>query len=54
VVATCLTPPADLDLPFGCWSLDRLAAYLAETYDIAMRRSRIGQILQAEGLRWRT
>lgn len=54
VVATCLTPPADLDLPFGCWTLDRLAAYLAETHDIAMRRSRIGQILQAEGLRWRT
>lgn len=54
VVATSLTSPAELDLPFGCWSLDWRAAYLAETHGIAMKRSRIGQILQAEGLRWRT
>ena len=54
VIATSLTPPDDLGLPFGSWTLDRLVAYLAETHGIAMRRSRIGEILQAEGIRWRT
>ena len=54
VVATALTDPADLDLPFGSWSLDRLATYLQEQRGIAMKRSRIDEILRAEGLRWRT
>ncbi|MGC4107255.1 MAG: helix-turn-helix domain-containing protein [Thermomicrobiales bacterium] len=54
VVATSLTDPATLELPFGSWTLDRLTAYLHETTDVAMSRSRIGEILQAEGLRWRT
>jgi transposase len=54
VIATSLTPPDDLGLPFGSWTLDRLAAYLHEERGIAIKRSRIGEILQAEGLRWRT
>lgn len=54
VIATSLTPPDDLGLPFGSWTLDRLVAYLAETHGITMKRSRIGEILQAEGVRWRT
>jgi transposase len=54
VIATSLTNPADLDLPFGSWTLDRLAAYLHEVKGIAIKRSRIGDLLQAEGLRWRT
>ncbi len=54
VIATSLTPPADLDLPFGSWTLDRLAAFLHETKGLTISRSRIGEILQAEGLRWRT
>jgi transposase len=54
VVAASLTRPDDLGLPFGCWTLDRLAAYLHEERGIAVKRSRIGEILQAEGLRWRT
>jgi transposase len=40
-------------LPFAAWTLDRLAAYLLEHKGIAMRRSRIDEILLAEGLRWR-
>ena len=43
----------DLGLPFASWTLDRLAAHLGEAEGIAMRRSRIGEILQREGLRWR-
>jgi hypothetical protein len=42
-----------LDLPFASWTLDRLAVYLLERKGIAMRRSRIDEILLAEGLRWR-
>ena len=54
VIAASLTKPDDLDLPFGSWTLDRLAAYLQEHKGVAISRSRIGEILQAEGLRWRT
>jgi len=53
LIAASLTDPQALGLPFASWTLDRLAAYLHETKDIAMKRSRIGTILQAEGLRWR-
>ena len=49
LVAASLTDPQELGLPFGSWTLDRLAAYLRETKGIAMRRSRIGEILQAAG-----
>jgi transposase len=53
VIAAALTNPRTLDLPFASWTLDRLAAYLREHKGIAMRRSRIGEILLKEGLRWR-
>ncbi|MGH2602853.1 MAG: helix-turn-helix domain-containing protein, partial [Dehalococcoidia bacterium] len=53
VIAASLTNPQDLGLPFGSWTLDRLAAYLAEEQGIIMKRSRIGALLQREGLRWR-
>lgn len=54
VIATSLTPPDELGLPFGSWTLDRLVAYLHEVHGITMQRSRIGEILQTEGVRWRT
>jgi transposase len=53
LIAASLTAPQELGLPFGSWTLDRLAAYLHEAKGIAMQRSRIGEILHAEGLRWR-
>jgi transposase len=53
LVAASLTDPQALGLPFASWTLDRLAAYLQEEKAIAIKRSRIGEILQAEGLRWR-
>jgi transposase len=53
VIATALTSPRRLGLPFASWTLDRLAAYLLEHKSIAMRRSRIDEILLKEGLRWR-
>jgi transposase len=54
VIATSLTPPDDLGLPFGSWTLDRLVAYLDAVHGITMRRSRMAEVLHAEGLRWRT
>ena len=45
VIATALTDPKRLDLPFGSWTLDRLAAYLSEHKGIAIKRSRIDEIL---------
>jgi transposase len=53
VIAAALTAPRSLGLPFASWTLDRLAAYLLEHKGVAMRRSRIDEILLAEGLRWR-
>jgi transposase len=53
VVAAALTDPKELGLPFASWTLDRLQAYLNEQKGIAMRRSRIDELLTGEGLRWR-
>lgn len=53
VIATALTDPKALDQPFGCWTLDRLEVYLNETVGLAIKRSRIDELLRAEGLRWR-
>jgi transposase len=52
VIATALTKPETLGLPFAAWTLDRLTAYLHEAKGIAMQRSRIDEILLHEGLRW--
>jgi transposase len=53
VVATALSDPQTFGLFFASWTLDRLAAYLAEHKGITMKRSRIDELLIAEGLRWR-
>ena len=52
VIAAALSRPADLGLPFASWTLDRLVAYLREK-GISMKRSRVSEVLQAEGLKWR-
>lgn len=54
VIRTALTDPQTLELPFGSWTLDRLEAYLNETQHLPIKRSRIDDLLRAEGLRWRT
>lgn len=58
VVATALTDPQTLELPFACWTLDRLTAYLRERPvdaggPLSISRSHIDRILSGEGLRWR-
>jgi transposase len=52
VITAALSRPAELGLPFASWTLDRLVAYLGEQ-GIGMRRSRVGEVLLAEGLKWR-
>src|SRR4030095_5597990 len=52
VIGASLTKPDALGLPFGSWTLDRLTAYLNEK-GVPIKRSRIDEILLAEGLRWR-
>jgi transposase len=53
VVQTALTDPQTVGQSFASWTLDRLAAYLAEEKGLTMKRSRIDELLIAEGLRWR-
>jgi transposase len=53
VVATALTDPQTLGQAFGSWTLDRLERYLNDVKQIPIKRSRIDDILLAEGLRWR-
>ncbi|MDF0523095.1 hypothetical protein P0R31_38420 [Bradyrhizobium yuanmingense] len=53
VIASALTKPQTLGLPFAAWTWDRLAAYLHEHKGIATQRSGIDEILLHEGLRWR-
>jgi transposase len=54
LLAAVLTRPGELGLPFANWTLDRLVAYLREQRSIAIKRSRVNEILLAEGVRWRT
>jgi transposase len=54
VVATALTDPQALGQSFACWTFARLAVYMQETHGLAMSRSRIHEVLQREGMRWRT
>lgn len=53
VIQAALTLPQELGLPFASWTLDRLVAYLSEEKGIGMGRTRVAEVLSAEGLRWR-
>jgi transposase len=45
VIAVALCDPQALDLPFASWTLDRLQVYLNEAKQIAIKRSRIDEML---------
>jgi transposase len=53
VLEAALTRPSDLNLPFTCWTFERLAVYVRERLGIRMKKTRIFEILHEEGLRWR-
>lgn len=52
IVTAAQSDPTALGLPFGHWTLDRLASYVMEEKGNSMKRSRIGEILAAEGVDW--
>ena len=52
VLAAALSDPRELGLDHPSWTLDRLQDYL-NAKGIGIRRSRIDEVLLAEGLRWR-
>ena len=52
VIKAALSRPSEPGLPFASWTLDRLVAHLGQQ-GIGMRRSRVGEVLLAEGLKWR-
>lgn len=53
VIELALTKPETLDLPFACWTLDRLESYLNEQKNVGMKRSRIDELLIQDGLCWK-
>lgn len=53
VLQVARTRPGELGLPYGSWTFERLAAYVREQLGIPMKKTRIFEILQEEGLRWR-
>lgn len=53
VVATARTRPSDLGLAYRSWTFERLATYLHDALGVQMKKTRIFEILQEEGLRWR-
>lgn len=53
VVQMARTRPNELGLPYQSWTFERLATYLHEERGLQMKKTRIFEILQEEGLRWR-
>jgi len=53
VLEAARTCPDDLNLGYHCWTFERLAAYVKERLGIQMKKTRIFEILQEEGLHWR-
>lgn len=53
LIATALTPPLSLGRAYSSWTFERLAIYVQEQLGIPMKKTRLFEILQEEGLRWR-
>src|SRR5215472_17548962 len=53
VVLAARTRPRELGLAYGSWTFERLAGYVREHLGLSMKKTRIFEILQEEGLQWR-
>ena len=53
VLQAARTRPSELGLPYGSWTFERLAAYVKEQLGLPMKKTRLFELLQEEGLRWR-
>lgn len=53
IIAAALISPKELGQDFASWTFERLATYLNEVEGIAIKHSRVHEMLTDEGLRWR-
>ena len=53
ILAAALTHPHDVGRAFNSWTFERLAVYVREELGFGIKKTRIFEILQEEGLRWR-
>jgi transposase len=53
VLAAARTRPGDLGLAYRRWTFERLADYVQKQLGIPMKKTRLFEVLQEEGLRWR-
>ncbi len=53
VLEAARTQPRELNQDYSSWTFERLAAYVRERLGIQMKKTRIFEILQEEGLQWR-
>lgn len=53
IIAAALTNPLAVGQKFGSWTFERLNRYIREELHIHMKKTRMFEILQEEGLRWR-
>jgi transposase len=52
MIALARTHPQGVGLPFGYWTVRRLATYLNQVEHIRISRAQLARVLEAEGLRW--
>ena len=53
IIAAALTNPREVGCQFTCWTFERLAVSVREKLGFSIKKTRIFEILQEEGLRWR-
>lgn len=53
IIATALSDPSEVGESYASWTFERLASHVQEKLGIPMKKTRVFELLQAEGLRWR-
>jgi transposase len=53
ILAAARTRPGELGCAYSRWTCERLADYVQKQVGIPMKKTRLFEILQEEGLRWR-
>lgn len=53
VLEAARTCPSELGLPYDSWTFERLAGYVHGHLGLPMKKTRIFELVQAEGLHWR-
>jgi len=51
IIATALSKPSEVGEPYASWTFERLARHVQEKLGIPMKKTRIFELLQTEGLR---